>query len=109
MVNSLGCLHFLSSFLHFCKLLFKGDLTKANSDQHIQKPEEIFLFRKDGLLFYMSFWSKISGIFFFGVPSGAEIRPLSQWDLGDFFPNLKKKIPISKKKKKKIFFFFFFF
>ena len=47
---------------------------------------------------------------FFLVSSGAEIRPLSQWDLGDFFPNLKK-IPISKKKKKKkkIFFFFFFF
>ena len=28
---------------------------------------------------------------FFFVSSGAEIRPLSQWDLGDFFPNLKKK------------------
>ena len=39
------------------------------------------------------------------VSSGAEIRPLSKWDLGDFFPNLKKKFPISKKKKK-IFFFF---
>ena len=24
------------------------------------------------------------------VSSGPEIRPLSQWDLGDFFPNLKK-------------------
>ena len=24
---------------------------------------------------------------FFWVSSGAEIRPLSQWDLGDFFPN----------------------
>ena len=50
-----------------------------------------------------------AGIFL--VSSGAEIRPLSQWDLGDFFPNLKKKFPISKKKKKKkikIFFFFFF-
>ena len=35
--------------------------------------------------------------------SGAEIRPLSQWDLGDFFPNLKKKFPNLKK----IFFFFF--
>ena len=45
---------------------------------------------------------------FFLVSSGAEIRPLSQWDLGDFFPNLKKKIPNLKKKKKKIFFFFFF-
>ena len=43
---------------------------------------------------------------FFGVLRG-EIRPLSQWDLGDFFPNLKKN-PQSKKKKKKIFFFFFF-
>ena len=43
-----------------------------------------------------------AGIFL--VSSGAEIRPLSQWDLGDFFPNLKKKFPISKKKKKKIFF-----
>ena len=41
---------------------------------------------------------------FFLVSSGAEIRPLSQWDLGDFFPNLKKKFPISKKKKKKKFF-----
>ena len=40
----------------------------------------------------------------FLVSSGAEIRPLSQWDLGDFFPNLKKKIPNLKKKK---FFFFF--
>ena len=46
-----------------------------------------------------------AGIFL--VSSGAEIRPLSQWDLGDFFPNLKKKFPISKKKKKKFFFFFF--
>ena len=45
---------------------------------------------------------------FFFVSSGAEILPLSQWDLGDFLPNLKKKFPISKKKKK-IFFFFFFF
>ena len=44
---------------------------------------------------------------FFWCPQGpkfAEIRPLSQWDLGDFFPNLKKKIPNLK-----IFFFFFFF
>ena len=46
---------------------------------------------------------------FFLVSSGAEIRPLSQLDLGDFFPNLKKKIPNLKKKKKKFFFFFFFF
>ena len=47
---------------------------------------------------------------FFLVSSGAEIRPLSQWDLGNFFPNLKKKNPnLKKKKKKKIFFFFFFF
>ena len=29
---------------------------------------------------------------FSGV-SGAEIRPHSQWKLGDFFPNLEKKIP----------------
>ena len=43
---------------------------------------------------------------FFLESSGAEIRPLSQWDLGDFFPNLKKK-SASQKKKKKIFFFFF--
>ena len=49
-----------------------------------------------------------TGIFL--VSSGAEIRPLSQWDLGDFFPNLKKKNSQSqKKKKKKKFFFFFFF
>ena len=39
------------------------------------------------------------------MSSGAEIRPLSQWDLGDFFPNLKKKNPNLKKKKKKNFFF----
>ena len=32
------------------------------------------------------------------VSSGAEFRPLYQWDLGDFFPNLKKKIPNLKKK-----------
>ena len=43
---------------------------------------------------------------FFFVSSAAEIRPLSKWDLGDFFPNLKKKFPISKKKKK-IFFYNF--
>ena len=36
-----------------------------------------------------------SGIFF--VFSGAEIRPYSQWNLGDFFPNFEK-IPIFKKK-----------
>ena len=49
---------------------------------------------------------------FFLESSGAENRPLSQWDLGDFFPNLKKKVPNfkkKKKKKKKNFFFFFFF
>ena len=51
---------------------------------------------------------------FFLVSSGAEIRPLSQWDLGDFFPQFEKKIPNlkkkkKKKKKKKNFFFFFFF
>ena len=52
----------------------------------------------------------ITGQGFFLVSSGAEIRPLSQWDLGDFFPNLKKKSQSKKKKKKKkIFFFFFFF
>ena len=39
------------------------------------------------------------------VSSGAEIRPLSQWDLGDFFPNLKKK---SQSKKNNIFFFLIF-
>ena len=44
-----------------------------------------------------------AGIFF--VSSGAEIGPLSQWDLGDFFPNLKKK---SQSQKKTFFFFFFF-
>ena len=53
---------------------------------------------------------KQDGTGIFLVSSGAEIRPLSQWDLGDFFPNLKKKIPnLKKKKKKKNFFFFFFF
>ena len=31
--------------------------------------------------------------FFFGV---LRFWPLSQWDLCNFFPNLKKKIPISK-------------
>ena len=30
---------------------------------------------------------------FFSSVSGAEIRPHSQWNLGDFFPNLVKKIP----------------
>ena len=44
----------------------------------------------------------------FLVSSGAEIRPLSQWDLGDFFPQFEKKFLISKKKKKKNFFFIFF-
>ena len=50
-------------------------------------------------------YRNIPGIFL--VSSGAEIRPLSQWDLGDSFPNLKKKFPNLKKKKKKFFFFFF--
>ena len=45
-----------------------------------------------------------TGVFFLGGgSSGAEIRPLSQWDLGDFFPQFEKKIS----KKKKNFFFFF--
>ena len=44
---------------------------------------------------------------FFFMSSGAEIRPLSQWDLGDFFPNLKKNPNLKKKKKKNFFFFFF--
>ena len=55
-------------------------------------------------------WAKVGQVGngirdFFLVSSGAEIRTISQWDLGDFFPNLKKKIP--KLKKKKFFFFFF--
>ena len=57
-----------------------------------------------------SYSSELAGIFFCFLR--AEIRPLSQWDLGDFFPNLKKKNPNLKKKKKKkkiIFFLFFFF
>ena len=57
---------------------------------------------------FLYYWLyTLTGIFF--VSSGAEIRPLSQWDLGDFFPNLKKKNSQSQKKKKKNFFFFFFF
>ena len=40
---------------------------------------------------------------FFSVFSGAEIRPFTQWNLGDFSPNIKKKSQFS------IFFFFFFF
>ena len=43
----------------------------------------------------------MAGQGFFLVFSAAEIRPLSQWDLGDFFPNLKKKIPNLKKRKRK--------
>ena len=43
---------------------------------------------------------------FFLVSSEAEIRPLSQWDLGDFFPYLKKNSQIPNLK---IFFFFFLF
>ena len=39
----------------------------------------------------------MQGVFL--VSSGAEIRPLSQWDLGDFFPNLKKNFQSKKKKK----------
>ena len=64
--------------------------------------------------FLLKFWivclereNYIFSVVFF-VFSGAEIRPLSQWDLGDFFSNLKKKFPISKKKKFFFFFFFFF-
>ena len=34
----------------------------------------------------------------FFVSSGAEFRPLSQWDLGDFFPLCEKKNPNLKKK-----------
>ena len=41
----------------------------------------------------------------FGPSSGAEIRPLSQWDLGDFFPQFEKNSQSQKKKKKKNFFF----
>ena len=47
-----------------------------------------------------------SGIFF--VSSGAEIRPLSQWDLRRWlFSQFKKKFPISKKKKNNNNIFFF--
>ena len=47
---------------------------------------------------YLQIYYIIQG-FFSGV-SGAEIRPHSQWKLGDFFPNFdqkkkKKKIPIT--------------
>ena len=40
---------------------------------------------------------------FFLVSSGAENRPFSQWDLGDYFPQFEKKNPNLKKKLKKIF------
>ena len=62
----------------------------------------------------LSFWSRIIADLsvtiqgFFLVSSGAEIRPLSQWDLGDFFPNLKKNSQSQKKKKKKKKKFFYF-
>ena len=36
---------------------------------------------------------QLAGIFFFSGVSGAEIRPHSQWKLGDFFANLEEKIP----------------
>ena len=38
------------------------------------------------------------------MSSGAEIRLLYQWDLGEFFLNLKKKSQSQKKKTKKNFF-----
>ena len=44
-------------------------------------------------------WVPLQGFFVF---SEAEIWPHSIWNLGDFFPILKKKSP-------KLFFFFFFF
>ena len=46
---------------------------------------------------------KFAGIFW--CPRGPNFRPLSQWNLGDFFPNLKKKIQTTKKKQKKNIFF----
>ena len=51
------------------------------------------------------FHSTYAGIFF-GVLRGRNSAPFPM-DLGDFFPNLKKKIPISKKKNKKKNIFFF--
>ena len=39
------------------------------------------------------------------MSSGAEFLPLSQWNLGNFFPSLKKKNPNLKKKRKRFFFF----
>ena len=47
-----------------------------------------------------------SGIFL--VFSGAEIRPHSQWNLGDFFSQFWKKNPNLQKKKYFFFIFFFF-
>ena len=40
--------------------------------------------------------SDLSGIFF--VFSGAEIQPLSQWNLGDLFPKFEKKSQSQNKK-----------
>ena len=46
---------------------------------------------KTGFVIIGSFEVKVQG--FFSSVSGAEIRPHYQCNLGDFFPNLKEKIP----------------
>ena len=65
------------------------ELTKSHFGKN-QSYEVLFPDRR-----YNSVLTKLKGSIlhsqgFFLVSSGAEIRPLSQWDLGDFFPNLKK-------------------
>ena len=77
---------------HFFKV---GGITRS--------PKRASRLHKTQLMFFITrYFEVVQG--FFLVSSGAEIRPLSQLELGDFFPDLKKKNPNLK-----FFFFFFFF
>ena len=55
----------------------------------------VSIFISQSTAMVMSRWSVHPAIYL--VFSGAKIRPLSQWNLGDLFPNSKKKKTIFKK------------
>ena len=96
----------LNSIVFNCRLFYfhfsESYYNQSTVDKNGQHNNENACYA--GLMFIYSKYmekSSHSGIFFL-VSSGAEIRPLSQWDLGDFFPIWKKK-----SQSKNIFFFFF--
>ena len=93
---------FLSISLSMCFGCLKEP---SHWDGSYEYPQHMFWLRNKKINFSYALlsgglWSakQLTRAGIFWVFSGAEIRPHSQWYLGDFFPNFEKKIPNLKKK-----------